>query len=72
MPKVVSYWNVVLTTIACIENGEPAFIAGTARSCNPTIENGFLMYTSPEGFSQGVNLAQVAHFSIEPVYLEGK
>lgn len=68
--QMISHWNVMLTTQDSHLNGMGSFIAGKTKSQSPTIEHGFLIYESKEGFTSGINLSEVLHFSLQPEFLE--
>lgn len=70
MPKIIKYWNVVISTQDSLLNGNGPVRIGKSSTHKPVIEHGFLMFEDHKGSHAGINLAEVSIFSIEPEFEE--
>lgn len=70
MGKVITHWNMLITTQATYENGLEPMLVGHQNSPNPVISQGFLLFENLKGAKAGVNLSEVVAFSIEPQFKE--
>lgn len=70
MGKVITHWNVLITTQATYENGLAPILVGHQNSPDAVISQGFLLFENLNGGKAGVNLSEVVAFSIEPQFKE--
>ena len=70
MARVVKHWNVMISTQQTFLNGTGPIRIGKSREDRPVIEHGFLMFVDHKGCHAGINLSEVAAFSIEPEFEE--
>ena len=70
MGKVITHWNVLITTQATCENNLDPMLVGHQNSPDAVISQGFLLYENLKGAKSGINLSEVLAFSIEPVFEE--
>ena len=70
MAKVITHWNVLITTQATCENNLDPMLVGHQNSPDAVISQGFLLYENLKVAKSGINLSEVLAFSIEPVFEE--
>ena len=70
MPRIIKHWNVMVATQETIQSGIKPLCLGKSMTDKPVIEHGFLMYVDHGGSHAGVNLSEVAIFSIEAEFEE--
>lgn len=70
MAKVLTHWNVKVSTEETLKHGLDPMLIGTTKTNKPNIQHGFLMFENHSGCHAGINLSEVMAFSIEPEYKE--
>jgi len=72
MGYLIKNWDVYILTQSGYSSGDSKKMVGRQLSPHPNIQQGFLLYESPDGAQCGINLSEVLAFSIEPQYIEDK
>lgn len=70
--KLVSHYKVLIITSEMINDGRGPIHCGNQKDPNPVIQSGFLIYENLNRAMEGINLAEVIKFVIEPQYISEK